>query len=152
MFLVGQQFNRYRFERFIDQGGMGEIYLATDTHLQRQVAIKVMKSPISSHADAQAIAEAVRLFQREAKAVTMLEHPHILPLYDYGEENLDGILFTYFVMPYRQEGSLADWLSKRGKSAKISLYGAAHILSQAAGALQYAHDHDIIHRDVKPSN
>lgn len=152
MFLIGQQFSRYRIERFLDQGGMGEIYLATDTHLERQVAIKVVKSPISSHADAKSVAEAIRLFQREAKAVTMLEHPHILPLYDYGEEELDAVLITYFVMPYRPEGSLENWVRKRGKSAKISLYDVAHFLSQAASALQYAHDHDIIHRDVKPSN
>jgi serine/threonine protein kinase len=152
MFFIGQQFSRYRLERLIDQGGMGEIYLATDMHLHRHVAIKVVKSVISSRANAESIAEAIRLFQKEAKAVTMLEHPHILPLYDYGEENLDGVLVAYFVMPYRPEGSLASWVNKRGKGTKISLYDVAHFLPQAAGALQYAHDHGIIHRDVKPSN
>jgi eukaryotic-like serine/threonine-protein kinase len=152
MFLTGKQIGRYYLKSLIEQGGMGDIYLAMDTHLHRPVAFKAMKTPINASTDTAAINEAVRLFKREAYAVTLLDHPHILPLYDFGEENIEGVLLTYFVMPYRQEGSLADWVSERNRSGKLTLYEAAHFLRQAASALQFAHDQGIIHRDVKPSN
>ena len=152
MLLIGQQFDRYRFERLLAQGGMSEIYLAVDTHLHRRVAIKVIRREVLSQSDTDTIKEAVHLFQREAKAVTMLEHPHILPLYDYGEVGVDGFILTYIVMPLRQEGSLATWIRKRSKSGILPIQEVAHFVRQAADALQYAHDHHIIHRDVKPSN
>jgi len=152
MFLAGKQIGRYYLQSLIEQGGMGDIYLAVDTHLHRPVALKVMKTPMNASMDTATINEAVRLFKREANAVTLLDHPHILPLYDFGEETGEGVILTYIVMPYRQEGSLADWVSKRNKSGNLTVYEAAHFLRQAASALQFAHDHGIIHRDVKPSN
>src|SRR5712692_3932793 len=152
MFLTGKRIGRYYLQSLIEQGGMGDIYLAMDTHLHRRVAFKVMSTAINAQTDTVAINEAVNLFKREANAVTLLDHPHILPLYDYGEETFEGILLTYIVMPYRPEGSLANWVSKRKKSGNLTMYEAAHFLRQAASALQFAHDHGIIHRDVKPSN
>jgi serine/threonine protein kinase len=80
----------------------------------------------------------------------MLDHPYILPLFDYGEEKVDGIVYTFLVMPFRQEGSLANWLNLRGN--RLNLEDAAHFIQQAASALQYAHNHAIIHQDVKPPN
>jgi eukaryotic-like serine/threonine-protein kinase len=85
------------------------------------------------------------------KTIAMLDHPHILPLFDYGEESVNGLLFTYMVMPFRKDGSLAAWLRRRS-SKLLPLNDIEHLLSQAADALQYAHDHQIIHRDVKSSN
>ena len=152
MFLNGKQIGRFYLQSLIEQGGMGDIYLAMDTHLHRRVAFKVLNTAINAETDTVAINEAVHLFKREANAVTQLDHPHILPLYDYGEETIEGVLLTYIVMPYRSEGSLASWISKRNRSGNLTVYEAAHFLSQAASALQFAHDHGIIHRDVKPSN
>jgi serine/threonine protein kinase len=91
------------------------------------------------------------MFQREAKAIAMLDHPGILPLYDYGDQNVNGVMLTFLVMPYREEGSLADWLQKGGL-AQLSMQNVEQMLQQAAAALQYAHDHQVVHQDVKPSN
>ncbi len=115
MLLEGQRLNRYYLVRLIEKGGMGEVYLAEDRNLGRPVAIKLIRTEITSDADIEAIDEAVRLFQGEAKAITMLDHPHILPLFDYGEESLYGVRYTYMVMPYRQEGSLANWIRRNRK-------------------------------------
>jgi WD40 repeat protein/serine/threonine protein kinase len=99
----------------------------------------------------EAISEAARLFKREMKAVASLDHPHILPLFDFGEESIHTNKFLFMVMPFRPEGSLADWLQRRG-NPRLPLQEVRHLLEQAADALQHAHDAHIIHQDVKPSN
>jgi len=106
MSIVGLQLGRYRLIRLIGSGGMGEVYLAEDTHIDRQVAIKLFRNEGS----VEGTKKAARLFQREMKAIAMLDHPHILPLFDYGEESVSGFLLTYMVMSFRKEGSLAAWL------------------------------------------
>jgi serine/threonine protein kinase len=150
--LEGQQVGRYRFIRMLGSGGMGEVYLAEDARIGQQVAIKVMRAEVSPYPDSEAARESARLFQREAMAIARLDHPHILPLFDYGEENVNGIPLTYMAMPFRPEGSLADWLRKRDHNRLLSPEEVAHIVDQAADALQHAHDRQIIHQDVKPSN
>ncbi len=152
MSLEGQQIGRYHLQRLLGSGGMGEVYLATDTPVNRQVAIKVIRSEVASSSDTDAAREAARLFQREVKAIAGLDHPHILPLFDYGEVSMAGTTLTYMVMPFRQEGSLASWLRQRDNSTSLSLEEIAHLVHQAASALQYAHDRQIIHQDVKPPN
>ena len=144
--------DRYFLVRLIEKGGMGEVYLAKDRNLDRYVAIKLIRTEVTSDTDPEAFDKAIRLFKDEAKAITMLEHPHILPLFDYGEKSFDGVRYTYMVMPYRREGSLANWLRRNRQSEPLSLPEVTHFLQQAVDALQYAHDHGIIHRDVKPSN
>jgi eukaryotic-like serine/threonine-protein kinase len=143
---------RYRIVRFIGRGGMGEAYLAEDTHLRRQVAIKV----IAPQADSRKLAEALRLFQREMQAIARLDHPHILPLYDYGEDTVDATKYSYMVMPFREDGTLEAWLEERkDKHAPFPrVEDVAQIVSQAASALQRAHDDpaQILHLDVKLSN
>ncbi len=148
----GLQLGRYRLLRLLGSGGMGEVYLATDTLINRQVAIKVIRAAIPSYPDASAIQEAARLFQREMKAISHLDHPHILSLFDYGEETVNGTPLTYLVMPYRPEGSLAMWLQQRGSAGLLSPEEVAHFVGQAADALQHAHDQQIIHQDVKLAN
>lgn len=150
--LDGLQLGHYRLLRLIGSGGMGEVYLAEDPRIQRQVAIKVVRTEVIPYPSASTSMDAARLFQREARAIAMLDHPHILPLYDYGEEIVNGTSFAYLVMPYRPEGSLANWLRERSSSGLLSMQDVAHIVQQAAEALQYAHNHLIVHQDVKPSN
>ncbi len=150
--LDGMQFGHYRLLRLIGSGGMGEVYLAEDVRIARQVAIKVIRTEATTQTSEQGAQESERLFQREMKAITLLDHPRILPLYDFGEETRENSEFTYMVMPYRPEGSLTDWLRRRGSDKPLLLQDVAHIIAQAADALQHAHDHQIVHQDVKPSN
>ncbi len=150
--LEGQFLGRYLLIHLLGSGGMGEVYLATDTSVNRQVAIKVIRAEVSPYPDHDTRREAARLFQREVKAIAGLDHPHILPLYDYGEVMMNGTMLTYMVMPFRQEGTLNSWLSQQGSYNSLSPVVIASILLQAATALQYAHDRQIVHQDVKPSN
>src|SRR5215469_4816201 len=103
------QNGRYRRLRLLGTGGMGEVYLMEDVRVNRQVAIKVIRSEATAFPDDEKIGETARLFQREAKAIAALEHPNILPLYDFGEEVHDDITITYMVMPFCADGSLGSW-------------------------------------------
>ncbi len=151
MTLAGQQLGHYRIIHLIKQGGMGEVYLAEDTRMPRQVAVKVVRDGHQPCPDAEALQHAERLFQREMKTISQLDHPHILSFYDFGEEPAENGSIIYMVMPYRPEGSLLNWLLQCG-SDQLSPQDAGHMIAQAASALQHAHDHSIIHQDVKPSN
>ena len=151
MSLVGQQLGRYRLIRMIGSGGMGEVYLAEDTNIDRQVAIKLFRNEGARYSGIEGAKRAARLFRREMKAIAMLDHPHILPLYDYGEDSVNGLLLIYMVMSFRKDGSLATWL-RHHTPKLLTPEHVEHFLQQAADALQHAHDHQIIHRDVKLSN
>lgn len=151
MLLTGLQLGHYRLTRQIGSGAMSEVYLAEDTRIARQVAVKVVRSEASPYPDAEATREVERLFQREMQVISKLDHPQILPLYDFGDEKIQDTIYTYMVMPYRSEGSLADWLRKQ-QGALLSAEDVSHLLTQAADALQYAHDQGLVHQDVKPSN
>ncbi len=152
MALEELQNGRYHRLRLLGSGGMGEVYLMEDRRINRQVAIKVIRSEGAASPDSDVAKDAARLFQREARAIAALEHPNILPLYDFGEETLEDTTITYMVMPFCAEGSLAGWLRQRGNPPRLSLQDIAHLVEQAADALQIAHDHHVIHLDVKPSN
>jgi len=152
MSLDGLQLGHYLLLHLIGSGGMGEVYLAEDMRIHRQVAIKIVRAEKVLYPDANATKEATRLFQREMRAIISLDHQHILPLYDFGEEMVNKAILTYMVMPYRKEGSLADWLQQRGSSVLLSPQDVGYFLQQAASALQHAHNRQIIHQDVKPSN
>jgi len=114
---------------------MSEVYLAYDELYHRNVAIKMVAS---THADY------IERFRREAYAVSTLQHAHILPAYDYGEQTP----WHYMVMPHIELGTLRDRLL----NAPLTLEETGMILEQIANALQFAHDQGIIHRDIKPSN
>lgn len=151
MALAGQQLGHYRLVRLIGQGGMGEVYLAEDTRISRQVAVKVVRIERELFPNNEGPLQTEELFQREMKAISRLDHPYILSFYDFGKEPTINGSIIYMVMPYRSEGSLADWLIQHSFEL-ISPQDVGHIIAQAASALQHAHDHNVIHRDVKPSN
>src|SRR5213594_3955919 len=138
------QNGRYRILRTLGSGSMGEVYLVDDTRINRQVAIKVIRAESVSYPDQRTSQDAARLFEREAKAIARLNHPNILPLYDFGDEVINETPLTYMVMPYSPEGSLATWLQQRGPTQPLSTAEAGHFLRQAADALQHAHDNDLI--------
>src|SRR5579872_731176 len=145
------QNGRYHYLRMLGSGGMGEVYLMQDTRVSRQVAIKVLRADESLYADDEKAANSARLFEREARAIAALDHPNILPLYDFGEESREDIAMTYMVMPYCADGSLETWLRQRG-DALLPPQQVAALIEQAAEALDYAHERKIVHLDVKPSN
>jgi hypothetical protein len=145
MSLAGSHIGRFRLLRLLGRGGMGEVYLAEDDQLRRHVAIKVIQAEYPDP-------DATRLFLREARAIAMLNHPHILPLFDFGEVTIQEMTLTYMVMPFCQEDTLAAWMQQRKNTALTSPQDVGLIVQQAASALQYAHNHQIVHQDVKPSN
>jgi serine/threonine protein kinase len=153
MSFEGLQLGRYQLHQKVGSGGMGEVYLAEDTRIRRQVAIKIVRNePASPYTDSESGRLAAQLFEREMKIISQLDHPYILPLYDYGETLVDGTKITYMVMPYRPEGSLLTWLRQRQSSALLAPRDVVTFIEQAASALHHAHERQVIHQDIKPSN
>ncbi|HLI07373.1 MAG TPA: serine/threonine-protein kinase [Ktedonobacteraceae bacterium] len=139
---------RYRLLRKIGSGGMGDVWLAEDPVLRRQVAIKTL--PVHSQRDN----EYLQRFVREARAAATLNHPHILLVHDYGEQPLaDGRSITYIVMPFVAGDTLSDQITTyNSRGMLMPRQEALSYLSQAAEAIDYAHTQGIIHRDIKPKN
>lgn len=130
--------DRYAIERELGQGGMATVYLARDLKHDRHVAVKVL------HPDLAAVVGAAR-FLAEIRTTANLQHPHILALHDSGDA--DGYLF--YVMPYVDGESLR---SRLARERQLPITDAVRIAREVASALDYAHRHGVIHRDVKPEN
>lgn len=131
--------NRYEVYQHIGQGGMADVFLATDTILNRRVAIKILRSELSTDA------VAVLRFEREAQAATALSHPNIVEIYDVGEYKGHH----FIVMEYCPGKTLKQMIKERGALLKEE---AVDIIRQLASATAEAHRRGIIHRDIKPQN
>ncbi len=138
--LAGKTLGRYRVEQLLVRGTESAIYRALDQHLGRPVAIKAY---LTGAQGAHPLSENQVL--SEARLVATLDHPNLLPIYDYGKQ--EGIF--YLVMHLASGGSLADQVSR---GTPLSLTEIAHYLDQAAAALDYVHTRGIIHCNLKPSN
>lgn len=140
MIVKGQKINdRYEIIKTIGEGGMANVYLAKDTILDRDVAIKVLRGDLASDE------KFVRRFQREALSASSLSHPNIVEIYDVGED--DGNY--YIVMEYVPGKNLKQVLKKRGN---LTVSEVIDIMLQITSAMGLAHDSLIIHRDLKPQN
>jgi serine/threonine-protein kinase len=135
---LGKHLNEYRLEAPLGQGGMGVVYQAEHVPLQRKVALKILPPNLANDADFR------DRFLREARLAASLEHPNVLPVYDAGEA--DGQLFL--AMRLVRGTDLAEALD----SGPLETQRAIRIIEQVAGALDEAHAHGLVHRDVKPGN
>ncbi len=129
---------RYRFLRELGRGGMATVYLVQDLKHDRPVALKLLHPEVATSLGAER-------FQREIRLAARLQHPHILPVHDSGEH--DGLL--WFTMPPVEGASLREELAR---VTQLPVELAVRITREAAQALGYAHEHGVIHRDIKPDN
>ncbi len=134
----GTPLGPYRIDSLIGAGGMGEVYRATDTRLGRTVAVKILPPHLRYSADLQS------RFEREARTISQLTHPHICTLYDVGHE--DGV--DFLVMEFLEGETLAARLAR----GSVPLDPALRIGIEIAAALDHAHRHGVVHRDLKPGN
>jgi serine/threonine protein kinase len=133
--LIDMTIDHYHIERGLARGGMSEVYLARDTQTGQAVAMKVVRRTVGEYYER---------FRREAKAMLTLRHAHILPALDYGEYDA----WSYMITPYIEYGTLATRLNQ----GPLDIDEIRLILDQLTEALQYAHDHGVLHRDIKASN
>jgi serine/threonine protein kinase/Tol biopolymer transport system component len=135
---IGSRFDRYEIISLLGAGGMGEVYLARDTKLDRKVALKIL--PIAYTHDA----DRVRRFEKEAKAASALNHPNIITIYEVGQAENAHFIATEYI-----EGQT---LRRRMRRERLGAGDAIEIAMQIAGALHSAHSAGIMHRDIKPEN
>jgi tetratricopeptide (TPR) repeat protein len=135
---TGEQ-GRYKITGKLGKGGMGVVYKAVDTVLDREVAYKVLPDSLQENP------QALKNFLREAKSAAKLNHPGIVTVYDAGEQ--DGVF--YIAMEYVDGNTLKEIIKHRGK---ISPGGIVHVLTQMCEALAYAHEQKVVHRDIKTAN
>ena len=136
--MIGNTLSHYKIIEKLGQGGMGEVYLAEDSRLDRKVALKILPEHLSDRAELR------ERFEREARAVSSLNHPHICTLYDIGEQ--DGI--HYLVM----EHLVGETLEARLEKGALPLEQTLEYAIQIADALDKAHRQGVVHRDLKPGN
>lgn len=136
--LSGKQLGKYQVVEAFGEGGMAKVYKGYQPSMDRNVALKILPRHLANDP------AFLTRFEREAKMVAKMQHPHILPVFDYGEDDLN----TFLVMPFVQTGTLADEL----KTGMPPLDRVAEVVGQVCSALAYAHARGIIHRDIKPTN
>ncbi|UUN30868.1 serine/threonine-protein kinase [Streptomyces sp. FIT100] len=137
--LIGTQIGAYRVEREIGRGGMAVVYCARDLRLDRTVALKLLAPELARNDTFR------RRFTHESRVAAAIDHPHIVPVFEAGE--MDGVL--YIAMRYVSGLDLRALLDRDGP---LPAEAAVRIAAQVASALDAAHEHDLVHRDVKPGN
>src|SRR4030095_7907069 len=135
--LSGATIGEYRLIKELARGGMGKVYMAFDTRLGRTAALKVLPSKSASP-------ERVSRFQREARAASSLNHPNIITIYDFGQQNGRDFIVSEFVEGQTLRNLIAD--------PNLSLNKILDVVIQVASALEAAHTAGIVHRDIKPEN
>jgi eukaryotic-like serine/threonine-protein kinase len=141
---------RYRVLSLIGRGPISEVYLVEDMWIGQQVALKCLW--VNAPPPASQQSTALSFFDYKVKTIARLDHTNILPILDYSEESTNEVLNPYVVMPYCPEGSLANWLKNGENYNTLSLQDVASIVHIIADALQDAHEHDVLHLKVNPSN
>ena len=131
---------RYRIEKLLGAGGMANVYKATDMKENRPVAVKVLRAEFMNNADL------VRRFKNESKAISLLNHPNIVKVYDVSVSDH----LQYIVMEYVDGMTLREYLNERG--GKLTSRETVHFISQILKALEHAHANGVVHRDIKPQN
>lgn len=135
--LIGKSIGQYQIVEQIGMGGMATVYKAYQPSMDRYVAIKILPGQLAQDPNFS------KRFEQEARAIAALEHPHILPIHDFG--TADG--HTYMVMRYVEGGTLSDQMGKPATYERIG-----QLIINIARALDYAHQQGVVHRDIKPSN
>jgi len=133
---------RYRISSLLGKGGMGTVYRAVDSTLDRQVALKILPPEMIQHSDR------LERFIREAKTASSLNHPHLVPIYEVGSDLVGGETIHFIAMELVEGGTLRQ----RMTSGRLELRRALQLLSQVADAVAAAHAAGITHRDLKPEN
>ena len=141
--LIGKTLGKVRVDMFLAKGGMAEVYIGNHTTLHRSVAVKFLKADLQDEPDLR------DRFEREARVIAMLRHPNIIQIFDF-----DSYLNQpYLVMEYVPGTSLGAYLRELHKTdQRLDMTIINKLLGKVAGALAYAHDNTVIHRDVKPAN
>lgn len=140
--LLGQVLGSYRLVKKIGDGGFGDVYLGEHIFIKdKKAALKVLNGKFAE--------QDIEKFRKEAELVHHLEHPHIVRVIDFNVANLDGQKFPFLVMDYAPFGSLRG---KHQQDTTLSLETILSYVKPIANALQYAHDQNVIHRDIKSAN
>jgi len=138
--MIGQSIGRYQILEQVGEGGMATVYKALDTHLDRFVAIKIIRKEVFSPSILERV---LQRFEREGKTLAKLTHSNIVHVYDYGEFNGS----PYLIMQFVDGGTLKQYMG-----SALAWQDAVRFILPIAQALSYAHQHGVVHRDVKPSN
>ena len=137
--MIGQRLGQYEIVEELGRGGMATVYRAYHPQMERFVAVKIIHAALAQGE------EGMERFKQEARLIARLEHPHLLPVYDYDPEHQP----PYIVMRYLEGGTLKEVIEAK---QSLPLHEVAYVMRQITSALDYAHRNGVIHRDIKPSN
>src|SRR5438045_782111 len=144
-----RRIGKYELHQLLGRGGMAEVWKAFDPNLQRYVAIKIL------HADLQSDGDFIKRFEREARVIASLRHPHIVQVHDFqlADSTESGNTRAYMVMKYIEGPTLTEYMRRTSRAGNFPpTVDLIHLFTSVAAAIDYAHQHGMIHRDIKPSN